>query len=285
MDFLTVQKLILINLEPILTYFQEANTTHLSQSSYEHLTSDYAKLVYMMLSIVTTYGTLARNMRARNQINSPYLVLMTFFLYTLVQSTRSALFGNPWKLLKSDQLLTVFLAILFHHFIFYPFKFLNRIFEKLKIFHHCNLFLSSFDSALLLEIPQFNSAVLTIFSFNLSPLFLKLEQAIWNGVGPVISASIGQGIVLYLLRISLDRFLPHICENERYGIVQAFIFLSWLTFSPGFWDNLIGSIFSRVSPAWENEFYEQQTLLREQYYQNLKTQKKVLETQKKKKNE
>jgi hypothetical protein len=285
MDFLTVQKLILINLEPIITYVQDANTTHLSQTSFEYLTSDYAKLVYMMLSIVSTYGALARIMRARNQINTPYLVLMTFFLYTLVQSTRSALFGNPWKLLQSDQLLTVFLAILFHHFLFYPFKFFNRMFEKLKIFHNCNLFLSSYEAALLLKFPPFNSAVLTIFSFTLSPLFLKLEQAIWNGVGPVISASIGQGMVLYLLRISLDQFLPHICESERYGIVQAFIFFSWLLFSPGFWDNLIGSIFSRVSPAWENEFYEQQNLLREQYYQNLKTQKKILETQKKKKNE
>lgn len=57
--------------------------------------------------------------------------------------------------------------------------------------------------------------------------------------------------MLYLVRIALERYLPHLCTNEKYMAVQAFIVVSWLLFSPGFWDNLIGSIFSYVSPAWE----------------------------------
>lgn len=235
-------------------------------------------------------------MRARKQYNTPYLVLMTFFLYVMTQSTRSTLFGNPWKLLQSDQLLTVFLSVyvfevkprhrltlhsLVYHFIFYPLKWLTRMFEKLKIFHHGNLFLTSLDSAIFLSIvfflasicvllitveyPQFNTAVVAILSYNLSPLYLKLEQTIWGGAGPVMyiiysyfsfpyfssPASIGQGMLLYLLRISLDRFVPHLCENEKYMSVQAFIVVSWLILPAGFWDNLIGSLFSSVSPAWQ----------------------------------
>lgn len=43
-------------------------------------------------------------MKARQQIHSVYLILMTFLLFIVTQTVRGFLFGDPYRLLKSTQL-------------------------------------------------------------------------------------------------------------------------------------------------------------------------------------
>lgn len=59
MDLHTIQKLVLINLEPVLSYLHEAKVSEFCETSHGYLTSDVAKFVYMLLSIVSTYGTVS----------------------------------------------------------------------------------------------------------------------------------------------------------------------------------------------------------------------------------
>jgi hypothetical protein len=58
MDLKTVQKLILINVDPVLKFIQETDLSNVSfESTYEYLSTDEAKQLYLFLSIMSTYGT------------------------------------------------------------------------------------------------------------------------------------------------------------------------------------------------------------------------------------
>jgi hypothetical protein len=47
-------------------------------------------------------------MKARNQIHSSYLVLMTFALFIVTQTLRGFLFGDPYKLFQGPAMQQAF---------------------------------------------------------------------------------------------------------------------------------------------------------------------------------